>query len=391
MQIELTEAGAAGDESGFTRPRGSAGALMVEADRLMQAAWHGTSLRARADLQEAMASGDFRNAAFEVIDREMLERYGALPATWTGYARRVLVRDFKKKRMVDLLGGLAGYDKVPELDEYPERKVSKAGYYIQVSKRGARFAFSWESWVNDELQELESLPEALAIAGRESESREAVTLLTDTNGPNDTYFNATAWGRTYDPATDTFSGGSSNLMTGNPALSSSSLQAAIQAITSRKDPDGRPVAFPRLALVVPPALEVTARAILNATQIELFEGAVGNGQRKLVGPNWLSGAVELVVEPWLTVTDAGANAATTWYVVPSPNGGRPALGLGFLRGHETPQVRVKKNQGTDVAGGELATTDGGFEIDDIQYRGRHVLGSGVFDMIGTIVSNGSGS
>jgi hypothetical protein len=390
MQIALTEAGASGDESGFSRPRGSSPALQVEADRLMQRAWHGTTLRARADLQEAMASSDFRNAAFEVIDREMLDRYEAIPPVWSGYARQVFVRDFKPKRMVDILGGLAGYDKVPELDEYPERKMGRAGYTIQLSKRGARFAFSWESWVNDELEELESLPEALAIAGRESESREAVTLLTDGNGANDAFFNATAWGRTYDESTNTFSGGSSNLMTGNPALTSSSLQLAIQVVTSRTDPDGRPVSFPRLVLVVPPALAVQARIILNTTLIRVQEGT-GAGMRTLEGPNFLSDIVDLVVEPWLGVVDKGANAATSWFIVPAPRSGRPALALGFLRGHETPQVRVKANAGRDVGGGELDHTEGGFEIDDIQYRGRHVLGSSAFDLIGTLYSNGSGS
>jgi hypothetical protein len=389
MQIELTEAGAVGDEeAGFFRPRGSAPSLQLEAERLMQRAWHGTTLRARADLQEAMATSDFRNAAFEVIDREMMDRYEAITPVWPQYARQVFVRDFKKKRLVDLLGGLAGYPVVPELTEYPERATSKAGYTIQVTKRGARFAFSWESWVNDELEELESLPEALAIAGRESESREAVTLLTDGTGPNGTYFNATAWGRTYDATADTFSGGSSNLMSGNPVLSSTSLQAAVQQVTSRTDPDGRPVAFPKLVLVVPPALAIEARIILNSTEIRTEEASPG---RTLVGANFMSDIVDLAVEPWLAVVDTAGTAATTWYVVPAPASGRPALALGFLRGHETPQVRVKANAGRAVGGGDLDPTDGSFEIDDIQYRGRHVLGSGAFDMIGTLASTGAGS
>jgi hypothetical protein len=388
MQIELTEAGAAGDESGFFRPRGTSPALQLEADRLMQAAWHGTTLRARADLQEAMATSDFRNAAFEVIDREMLDRYQAIPAVWSGYARQVFNRDFKKKRLVDLLGGLAGYPVVPELTEYPERSTSKAGYTLQLTKRGARFAFSWESWINDELEELDSLPEALAIAGRESESREAASLLTDGTGPNDTLFNATAWGRTYDPTADTFSGGSSNLMSGNPVLSSTSLQAGVQQVTSRTDPDGRPVAFPKLTLVVPPALAIEARIILNSTEVRTEEASAG---RTLVGANFMSDIVDLVVEPWLAVLDKAGTASTTWYLVPSPSGGRPALALGFLRGHETPQVRVKSAAGRAVGGGDLDPTEGSFEIDDIQYRGRHVLGSGAVDMIGTLASTGAGS
>lgn len=379
MQITLSEAGGQ-DDAGFRRPRGTAGALLLEASRLMDAAFHGNTMRARADLQEAMATPDFRNAAFEVLDRETLERYQALPAVWQGYARRFLVKDFKPKKLVDLLGGLAGLSEVDELNPYPERAVSKALYELSVKKYGARFAFSWESWINDELDELESLPEALSIAARETEARQAASLLTDGNGPNGVFFNSTA-----------IQGSISNLMTGNPALTSTTLQTAITTITSRRDPQGRPVAFPKLTLVVPPALEVQARAILNATEIEFQEGADGAGMKRIRGANWMRGVVELVVDPWLTVIDVGAAAATTWYVVPSPSSGRPALGLGFLRGHEEPQVRVKGHAGQTVGGGDLPPGDGGFEIDDIQYRVRHVLGQGYVDPIGTLVSTGAGS
>lgn len=377
MQIELTEAGGR-DDSGYFRPRAPE-ALVEQAGNMLADAWNGNSPMARARLAEAMVAGDFRNAALEVIDRETMQRYEALPAVWAGYAGRVLVKDFKPKKLVDLLGGLAGLPAVQELAEYPERNVSKASYLLSVSKRGARFAFSWESFVNDELDELQGLPEALAIAARETESREAAMLLTDGNGPNDAFFNATAIGGT-----------TSNLMTGNPALTQTSLQAAVTTVTSRRDPQDRPIAFPRLTLVVPPALEIQARAILTATQIRTQVGT-GAGSLLVDGPNYLAGIVDLVVDPWLPVIDKGSNAATTWYLVPSPSTGRRALALGFLRGHEQPQVRVKGGQGMQVGGGAIDPTDGTFEIDDIQYRVRHVLGSGYADPIGTLVSNGSGS
>lgn len=377
LTIQLTESGGQGDE-GYSRPRVRNQDLLCEAGRMLAAAWHGTTLRARADLQEAMASSDFRNAAFEIIDRETIARYEALPAQWAMYARRTLVRDFKPKKIIDLLGGLEGLSTVPELTEYPESSVSKGGYSISVTKRGKRFAFSWESWINDELEELASLPEALSIAARETESREAASLLTDGNGPNDAFFNATA-----------IQGTISNLATGNPALSVASLTAAITAITSRVDPQNRPIVIPRLVLVVPPALEVVARNIVGATMIRIQEGT-GSGLTERYGPNWLQGVVDLCVEPWLPVLDKGGNAATTWYVVPAPNTGRPSLLLGFLRGHEQPQVRVKANAGENVGGGALDPTEGSFEIDDIQYRVRHVLGSSYVDPIGTYASNGSG-
>lgn len=378
MTIELTEAGGA-EDSGYIRPRVRNDALLVEAGNMLAAAWHGTTLRARADLQEAMASSDFRNAAFEVLDRETIERYQALPSVWASFASRQLVKDFKPKKIVELLGGLAGLDKVPELTEYPERAVSKKLYEIQVSKRGARFAFSWESWINDDLDELESLPEALAISARETEDRDAALLLTDGDGPNSAFFNATAIGGT-----------TSNLMAGNPELSLASLTAALSTIYARTDPQGRPIAFPSLTLVVPGALRIQAETILAAAIVRVQEGT-GAGSRILEGPNSVASSVKLAVNPWLDVLDAGANKSKTWYLVPTPSSGRFALALGFLRGHEEPQVRVKGHQGQAIGGGALPPTDGGFEIDDIQYRVRHVLGSSYGDPIGTLVSTGAGS
>lgn len=379
MLIELTEAGAQ-DDAGYHRPRGASLQLLEQAGNLMADAFGSTSLMPRARFQEALASADIRNATFELLDRATLARYQALPAVWQGYARRELVRDFKVKNLVDLATNQDALPKVPELSEYPERGLSKSGYTLSVSKRGARFAFSWESFVNDELDELANLPEALSVAARETESREAAALLTDGDGPNAAIFHSTA-----------VNGTSSNLLSGNPPLTSTNLQAAVAAVTARRPADGRPIAASELVLVVPPALEVQARLILSATEIRTQEGT-GNNSRILTSTNPLSGMVSrVVVDPWLPVLDSGANAATTWYLVPSPASRRPALALGFLRGHEEPQVRVKAGQGNLVGGGAVAPTDGSFEIDDIQYRVRHVLGSAFMDLLGTAASNGSGS
>lgn len=365
-------------------------ANVLEAANLMGRAFKGNRL-ASLQLQEALSSDDFRAAAFDVLDREMMERYADLPQTWSAYCRRTTVRDFKKKRLVDLMGGRSALDPVPELTEYPERGVSKALYYLTVGKFGGRFQISWESIVNDDLGEIQNMPQDLAIAARDTESRLAAGLLTDGNGPNDAFFGATAWGRTYDPATDSFSGGSSNLITGNPALTVDSLTAAMTAITSRKDLEGRPIAIPGFVLVVPPALEVAASQIINAVQIRsTATGVAGNGEQVIMN-NWLAGKIKVVVEPWLPVLDKGANVNTTWYLVPDPAASRPALFLAFLRGHETPDLRVKADAGNSIGGGSLPAEEGSFDVDDIQYRVRHVLGGTGTDMIATAVSNGSGS
>jgi hypothetical protein len=389
---------AAADEPFWNRSRRRlTEADIVEAARLMGRAFAGNRF-ATVQLQEALSSDDFRAAAFDILDREMLERYQDLPQTWSAYCRRTTVRDFKKKRLVDLLGGRSALDPVPELSEYPERGVSKALYYLTVGKFGGRFQVSWESIVNDELGEIQNMPQDLAVAARDTESRLAAGLLTDGNGPNDAYFSTTAWGRTYDPATDSWSGGSSNLMTTaagfsatNPALTVDALTNAMTVISSRHDLEGRPIAIPGFVLVVPPALEVAASQIVNAVQIRATAtGVAGNGEQVIMN-NWLAGKIKVVVDPWLPVLDASANKNTTWYLLPDPTASRPALFLAFLRGHETPDLRVKADAGQSIGGGALPAEEGSFDVDDIQYRVRHVLGATGTDMIATAVSNGSGA
>lgn len=372
-------------EAGFTRPRSISESQVAAAARLMGQVFAGNR-RAALDFEEALATSDFRNAAFEVLDREMLTRYEDLPVTWTAYARRSQVRDFKPKKLIDLLGGRAALDRVPELTEYPARDIARALYQITVGKFGGRFAISWESIVNDELGELRDLPGNLAVAARDTESRIAAGLLTDGNGPADARFGATAWGRTFDETTNTFSGGQSNLLPGNPPLTVDSLSAALQAISARRDLENRPIVVQAFRLVVPPALEFTARRILEATEINVTEG----GTRVTMG-NWLRGRVQLVVEPWLAVLDTGPNSATTWYLLPAPDASRPALHLAFLRGHEQPDLRVKADTGQRVGGGNIPAEEGSFDIDDIQYRVRHVVGGASTDMIATAVSTGAGA
>jgi len=376
---------ATADDQLFARPRRINEAQVVAAARLMGKAFHGNK-RSALDLQEALTSDDFRGAAFEVLDREMMARYQDLPPVWDQYAKRTTVRDFKPKTLVDLMGGRAALDLVPERTEYPHRTVSKAPYRISVSKYGGVFQITWESIINDELGELEDLPGNLAIAARNTETTAAVKLLTDGSGPNSAIFNATAWGRTYDPDADTFSGGSSNLIAGNPVLTDLSLEAALDAISQRLDPEGLPIAVAAYKLVVPPALETTARKILDAIEIR-----VTNGSTTTIMKNSVAGRVQLVVDPWLPVIDKGANVNTTWYLLPAPTSARPALFLAFLRGHEAPDLRVKADAGNRVGGGPVAPEEGSFEADDISYRARHVVGGAGTDMIATAVSTGAGA
>jgi len=326
------------------------------------------SLRGRADLAEALTRSDFPILLGGVFDRELLAQYKQVTPIWQSFARRSVVKDFRPKKLVDLLGGRGILDPVAEGAPYPARNVTEAEYELKVGKRGARIPLTWEMLINDDLDAFRDLPERLATGARDTEDYLATSLLVTAAGANTGFFNAD----------------NGNAPTALP-LTHENLGVALTAISTRKDSEGRPIINKGTVLQVPPALELQALAILNATEIRNTQGT-----KLLVGGNELRSKVTLVVNPWLPVIATDGNTNTRWFVLPAPTSPRPALAVGFLRGHEAPDLRVKASAGNRIGGGSIDPTEGSFEFDDIQYRVRHVLGSTHIDPISTYVSNGAG-
>jgi len=314
-----------------------------------------------------------------VLDRELLSGYASLPSIWPSFAARSTVRDFRPKHYVDLLGGQGLLEKVEQLAPYPQRAPKDSQYTLQVQKYGGKVSLSWEDTINDDLDALSRLPGGLAQGSHDTEDWLATGLVASATGPNSALFGGSALN------TVTKAGGS-NLLTGNPALTTDNLSAALTAVQSRRDVDNRPILINGFVLMVPPALEVAARNILDATEIRQTVGS----ETIIIG-NWLANRVTLVVNPWLPVIDVSANSATTWYLLPKPTSARPGVVVGFLRGHETPDLRAKADGGMYLGGGAVPNGEGSFDYDSIDYRVRHVLGGTTVDPIATAASNGSGS
>jgi hypothetical protein len=340
--------------------------------------------RAAIAFQESMSTSDFTYLFGDVIDRQMLAAYQTRPVQWPAMAKRGRVRDFRTVKRFTLDGGEAVLDAVKELGEYQVRKVADNAYSYAVGKYGDQIAVSWETIVNDDLNAMSDLPTRLGLAARRTEERFAAALFSGSGGPNATFF-STAHKNVINPTV---------LGTGaptNPALSVQGLQYAMQAMGQQVDTDGGPIYVEGVTLVVPPALEVAANNIVNATEII---GATGGGD--LTGndalrvKNWMQNRVTVVVNPWLPIINT-TNGNTAWYLFADPNVGRPAMEIGFLIGHETPELWVKSPNAMRVGGGPVAAEEGDFEHDAIAYRVRHVLGGVLQDYKSGVSSTGTGS
>lgn len=338
---------------------------VLEARRIWQEVLDG-SLRARATVMETMSTSDFPILLGAAYQRELLTEYQQAPAVWPRFATRAEVSDFRPKRLVDILGGRGLLDPVKEGGEYKARALTEGQHEFSVGKYGARIPLTWEMLVNDDLGAFRNMPTRLAQSARNTEDATAVKALLN---PTQTDLNTAVFTGDYAPATT--------------ALTQENLQAAVQAIVTRKDEDGNPLVIPSAILMVPPALEFTAKAILSATEIRTTTGS-----RTVVEQNPMAGRLDLVVNPWLSL-NTHAKSATTWFVLPSPSSARVAVAQAFLRGYGSPDLRVKADGGNRVTGGAVSPEEGSFDNDTIQYRVRHVMGAATLDLKATFVSYGS--
>ena len=327
-----------------------------------------------SQLREALTTSDFPQLFGDILDRQVLASYQETPRTWQNYCKRSVLRDFRQAKRFRIDGGEGVLEEVAEQAPYPEAAITDDVYTIQVKKFGRRMPFSWESMINDDLQALRDIPERFGRAARRSEEKTATQLFVDANGPH----------------ASLYTGGNANIVTSNPVLSLPALQTAFTVLAAMRDSDGEPIAIDMVELVVPPALEVTAQNILNATEVWLNEnGGASNQQVHTV--NWIRSKLRLSVNPYIPIVASSSNGNTSWFLFANPNNGRPALEMAFLRGHEEPEIFMKTSNAQRIGGGMTDPMDGDFDTDSLQYKVRHVLGGARLDPKMTVASSGAGS
>jgi hypothetical protein len=370
----------------------------VEFLRIKQEAESGSPV-AMGRLREAVSSGDFPLLFQSISQASMLGQYAELPQQWPTFSVRTTVPDFRPARMVrwdtmagqsqapDYSGGaerhVRALPRIPELTEYPTFNLTTEGTDYFVNKYGARFPFSWEAFMNDELRVLQQLPTEMARWARDTEDVLTTGVLATSTGPNPDFFNTTEDFGTLAPA--------GNYVEDNPALSLDALERAINQIGMRQVA-GRQVRVQNFVLLVPPSLALTAQEIAQGTTYLRVRDLPDGTQMRQNVSSPVAGRFTVVESPWLPLIDTSANAATTWYLVPA--GGQtergPAIVTAFLRGHETPEVRVMGDTGRALGGGEISAFEGSFSHDDIQYRVRSIIGAAGIDASAVAVSLGTG-
>lgn len=322
---------------------------------------------ARMSVNEVMSTSDFPLLFGDFLNRSLAVRYQLAPTVWPQFAARQTVRDFRPSKIIDFFGAGGVLSAVPQLSPYPERAFSESEFETTLGKYGDRLAWAWENQINDDLGAFSRAPAALATGARFTEDYLATSVLVGAGGVNSGFYASPD----------------------NKPLTAANLEAAYQEIANVVDGDGNPIDIGVPVLLVPMGLALTANNIIHTTEFRPQTGSGAGQVTSIVAGNGLSVTPTVVVNRWLTAINKAGTAATTWFLLPDPNGPRPAVYETFLQGYETPDIRVKADAGMALGGGQIDPAEGSFERDDVQYRIRHVAGGNQGFTDAVYASNGA--
>lgn len=259
-------------------------------------------------LQAAFSTHEMASLVTDSSEAALLDGYRTAADSWRLFARPVAVSDFREGQAVRPELSDAMLAKIGPDGEIKHSKLGESTYTIQAETFARMFSVTRQDLINDGgLGRIFELQRQAGRGAAASLNKAAVLALRDASF---------------------YSVPNGNLLTGaDSALDIDSLGAAVAAMRSMTDTDGEPVDISPGALVVPPALEATARQILNSTEVGRDDsGGTANPWRALA---------ELVVSPYLSAAQGGSDSA--WYLTARPMEA-PSLLVALVDGADRPRV-----------------------------------------------------
>jgi hypothetical protein len=318
---------------------------------------------------EAMSTALFPSLFADSLDRQLYGAYTAAPTSWSNYARRGTVNDFREVKRFAQTGIRGVLHKVPELSEHERRQTTEAEYKYSAEKYEAGFGMSFEAMINDDLGLFERLPQDLAQSARDSEEFFVTGLYAGVNGPSASVYTV----------------GNDNIIASNAPLTRASLQGAITRLLKRKDERGNPITVTAVELVVGPGLQLTANEILDAKEYRAIDAA---GNVTIIAGNGVAANLRVNTNFWLPAVATTANADTSWFLFASVSGtARPAMEVGFLRGYEAPALYERIPDMRRIGGG--AEVPWSYDFGDQEKKIQHIFGGTFIDARMTLASNGT--
>lgn len=289
------------------------------------------------------STSDFPLIVSGVMNRTLRQAYEEAPRTFTAWARRTTLRDFRP--VTRAIGwGAPELLKVNEGAEFQYGTVSGTGETLVLATYGRVIAFTRQLLVNDDMDALGRMPQKFGSAAADLEG--------------DIVYGVLLANPTMSDGTALFHASHGNLGAAS-VINDASLAAAMLAFATMKNDDGRTIRIAPRYLIVPPGpREMEARRVL--TQITPGRSADVNV--------YANSGLEIVVEPRLIP----ASGQHPWFLAADP-ARVDTIDYAFLEGQE----------------GVFTETRAGFEVDGVEIKARHDFGAGAMDWHGLYKNPGA--
>ena len=291
-------------------------------------------------------TADFTYLLANVANKSLLMGFDEAPETWATWTRRGQLPDFKTADRINM-SGFTGLSEVAEDGEITYGKFTDRKETIKLVQYAKKYRMSRQLLINDDLGGLTQVPRLMGRAANRKIG-DVVYALLDSTGPTLTQDSTALW----NTATH------KNYVAAATAPTVATLNTAITAMAKQTDPNTSAVLNirPRY-LVVPVALEATARVLMSA----VYDPA---GTAGTLPPNPFSGRFEVVTDARL---DGQTNGTAAWYLFADPNL-FDTFEVAFLNGVAEPYLR--ENQPWDGQGVEYVTGID-FGVSALDFRAVH--------------------
>jgi hypothetical protein len=257
--------------------------LSMRGERVEELSRHEIATRAM------LGTTEFPKILANVAAKSLRNAYEAAPQYWRAFIREVELSDFKPVSRNNLSGLKLDKitDKIAEKGSYTEGTLTETGEQYGLATYGKILNISRQAIINDDMSAFTRIPSIYGRACAELESDLVIGILTANAAMSDTFA--------------LFHANHTNLGTA-AALSETSLTEARKMMRLQKGLANEMLNLMPRFLVVPAALETTARKLV---------ASITPTQSSAVNP--FGGSLDLIVDPRLD-----AASAISWYMVADP-------------------------------------------------------------------------
>lgn len=299
---------------------------------------------AREVMQAAFSTHTLTTLITQTGNKMLLDGFQAIPQSWRRVAKVESVNDFKTTTAFRMNANLE-YEELGPAGEIKHGTASQESYDLKAVTYAKMLAITLQDIVNDDLRAFDQIRQKLGIGAAVKMSNLFwQTWLTASNA-------GVFW-----------AAGHSNLATAC-ALSLTNLATAVQKFRDMEGPDGNLMELDPTLLLVPSALEATAKTIFSSQEIRDTTASTKAGTTNIYQGQFVPVAV-----PQLAKSTFTGYSATTWWLAADP-AILASAAMVFLNGQQTPVIE---------------SSEADFNTLGVQFRGYHHFGAAMTEYRGSV-------